>query len=323
MNDNLSYSSDEEYSQGNSGFENDLVLAENEVFPKEIYNEANEHLNHLPISPFLEDSYASLEDQSLEWDDFGLHRNGYFLSSCDILNFHLDDLDAKLDFVEKEIPNMKISAAVETTFDLCWEEIDDLCWEEVKCVIPQEKCLKNIKILFKILFIYICFVQNYLIINYKKIIKVRGEGKSTSTIDSTTYGSLRSPKMPGCCAFGCTNRHDKGFKMYRFPSDPNRRKIWENKVSRVGWKSASSSKLCEAHFDPHQFESKVNYFNFHLIETTSNSRNKKRTFSSQYANREHKSSQKIPHNAMKVLMIVKIKSRKLLFILGSQTLQDL
>uniref|UniRef100_UPI00358EC00C THAP domain-containing protein 1-like n=1 Tax=Myxine glutinosa TaxID=7769 RepID=UPI00358EC00C len=60
--------------------------------------------------------------------------------------------------------------------------------------------------------------------------------------------------MPGCCAFGCTNRHDKGFKMYRFPSDPNRRKIWENKVSRVGWKPASSSKLCEAHFDPHQFE---------------------------------------------------------------------
>uniref|UniRef100_UPI00358EAB14 THAP domain-containing protein 2-like n=1 Tax=Myxine glutinosa TaxID=7769 RepID=UPI00358EAB14 len=52
--------------------------------------------------------------------------------------------------------------------------------------------------------------------------------------------------MPGCCAFGCTNRHDKGFKMYRFPSDPNRRKIWENKVSRVGWKPASSSKLCEA-----------------------------------------------------------------------------
>uniref|UniRef100_UPI00359027FA uncharacterized protein n=1 Tax=Myxine glutinosa TaxID=7769 RepID=UPI00359027FA len=40
--------------------------------------------------------------------------------------------------------------------------------------------------------------------------------------------------------------HDKGFKMYRFPSDPNRRKIWENKVSRVGWKPASSSKLCEA-----------------------------------------------------------------------------
>uniref|UniRef100_UPI00358E649A syntaxin-1A-like n=1 Tax=Myxine glutinosa TaxID=7769 RepID=UPI00358E649A len=33
--------------------------------------------------------------------------------------------------------------------------------------------------------------------------------------------------------------------MYRFPSDPNRRKIWENKVSRVGWKPASSSKLCE------------------------------------------------------------------------------
>ncbi|XP_076056684.1 uncharacterized protein LOC143034472 isoform X2 [Oratosquilla oratoria] len=60
--------------------------------------------------------------------------------------------------------------------------------------------------------------------------------------------------MPGCCAFGCTNRNDKGFKMYRFPSDPNRRELWENKVNRVGWKSTSSSRLCEAHFDNHQFE---------------------------------------------------------------------
>ncbi|XP_054646416.1 uncharacterized protein LOC129189101 isoform X3 [Dunckerocampus dactyliophorus] len=51
--------------------------------------------------------------------------------------------------------------------------------------------------------------------------------------------------MPGCCAFGCTNRHEKGFKLYRFPSDVNRRTIWENKINRLGWKPNSSSKLCE------------------------------------------------------------------------------
>ena len=40
-------------------------------------------------------------------------------------------------------------------------------------------------------------------------------------------------KMTGCCTFGCTKRTEKGFKMYRFPSDAKRRKIWENRVSRV------------------------------------------------------------------------------------------
>uniref|UniRef100_UPI00358EDBB4 uncharacterized protein n=1 Tax=Myxine glutinosa TaxID=7769 RepID=UPI00358EDBB4 len=174
MNDNSSYSSDEEYSQGNSGFENDLVLAENEVFPKEIYNEANEHLNHLPVSPFLEDSCKSinLEDQNFEWDDFDLPRSGYFLPTCGTLHFQLNDLDAKLDFFEKEIQNLKTSA--EPTFDLCWEEIDDLCWGEVECI-PQEKCFNNIKILMFSIFIYICFVYNYLILNYKKRIKEKGQ----------------------------------------------------------------------------------------------------------------------------------------------------
>ncbi|XP_034049054.1 uncharacterized protein LOC117530236 [Thalassophryne amazonica] len=42
--------------------------------------------------------------------------------------------------------------------------------------------------------------------------------------------------MTGCCVNGCTKRYNKGFKMCRFPSHPNRRKIWENKVSRMGWK---------------------------------------------------------------------------------------
>nr|XP_054757276.1 uncharacterized protein LOC129263389 [Lytechinus pictus] len=60
--------------------------------------------------------------------------------------------------------------------------------------------------------------------------------------------------MTGCCALGCTNRSEKGFHMFRFPSNPERRKLWENKVRRVGWKPTSSTFLCEVHFDIHQFE---------------------------------------------------------------------
>ncbi|XP_022073662.1 outer dense fiber protein 2 isoform X2 [Acanthochromis polyacanthus] len=52
--------------------------------------------------------------------------------------------------------------------------------------------------------------------------------------------------MTGCCAFGCTNRSKKGFHMFRFPCDPERRKLWENKVRSVGWKPTSSSLfLCQ------------------------------------------------------------------------------
>lgn len=51
--------------------------------------------------------------------------------------------------------------------------------------------------------------------------------------------------MPGCCAFGCSNRDSKGFLMKRFPSDPERRKLWETKVKRDNWKAKDSSYLCE------------------------------------------------------------------------------
>uniref|UniRef100_A0A8C4Q829 THAP domain-containing protein 1 n=1 Tax=Eptatretus burgeri TaxID=7764 RepID=A0A8C4Q829_EPTBU len=60
--------------------------------------------------------------------------------------------------------------------------------------------------------------------------------------------------MTGCCAFGCTNRSEKGFKMYRFPADAGRKKIWENKVRRLRWKPSSTSFLCQEHFDHQQFE---------------------------------------------------------------------
>ena len=52
-------------------------------------------------------------------------------------------------------------------------------------------------------------------------------------------------KMTGCCASGCHNRSEKGFKMYRFPANISRKEKWENAVSRLGWKSTSSTFLCQ------------------------------------------------------------------------------
>uniref|UniRef100_UPI00358F8F6E THAP domain-containing protein 2-like n=1 Tax=Myxine glutinosa TaxID=7769 RepID=UPI00358F8F6E len=62
--------------------------------------------------------------------------------------------------------------------------------------------------------------------------------------------------LEGCCAIGCTNRSERGFKMYRFPADPGRKKIWENKVRRLRWKPTRGSFLCQKHFDAQQFESR-------------------------------------------------------------------
>uniref|UniRef100_A0A8C4R2C5 THAP domain-containing protein 1 n=1 Tax=Eptatretus burgeri TaxID=7764 RepID=A0A8C4R2C5_EPTBU len=62
--------------------------------------------------------------------------------------------------------------------------------------------------------------------------------------------------MTGCCAIGCTNRSERGFKMYRFPADPGRKKIWENKVRRLRWTPTSGSFLCQKHFDAQQFENR-------------------------------------------------------------------
>ena len=52
--------------------------------------------------------------------------------------------------------------------------------------------------------------------------------------------------MPGCCAWGCKNNDRKGFRLFGFPADKERRQLWENKVNRAGWKpKAGSSKLCQ------------------------------------------------------------------------------
>ncbi|XP_064461628.1 uncharacterized protein LOC135371568 isoform X2 [Ornithodoros turicata] len=62
----------------------------------------------------------------------------------------------------------------------------------------------------------------------------------------------------GCCvAVNCTNSRAKGFRMYRFPRDPKRKRIWEEKTKRGGgWRPNANSELCEAHFDDSQFESR-------------------------------------------------------------------
>ena len=52
--------------------------------------------------------------------------------------------------------------------------------------------------------------------------------------------------MPCCAAAGCSNRSDLGIRLYGFPADNKRRKLWEDNLKRENWTStAGSSKLCE------------------------------------------------------------------------------
>lgn len=51
--------------------------------------------------------------------------------------------------------------------------------------------------------------------------------------------------MPGCSAFGCTNRREKGFKVFKFPADEQIRESWKTKVNRLGWEPSINSVLCE------------------------------------------------------------------------------
>ena len=54
--------------------------------------------------------------------------------------------------------------------------------------------------------------------------------------------------VPGCSAFACNDRRTKGYEMFRFPSDPARRKIWKNKVHRMGWEPISATVLWEVYY---------------------------------------------------------------------------
>ncbi|KAK0133556.1 THAP domain-containing protein 2 [Merluccius polli] len=62
--------------------------------------------------------------------------------------------------------------------------------------------------------------------------------------------------MVGCAAFGCSNRSEKGVRMYGFPKDIDRRKRWLAMVSRQNFNikgDNNNRKLCELHFEDNQF----------------------------------------------------------------------
>ncbi|XP_029829945.2 uncharacterized protein LOC8036518 isoform X4 [Ixodes scapularis] len=63
--------------------------------------------------------------------------------------------------------------------------------------------------------------------------------------------------MVCCSAVGCFNTSKKGFALYRFPTgeqNRERRRIWVANVGRDKWTPNANSRLCEVHFDKHQYE---------------------------------------------------------------------
>ena len=58
-----------------------------------------------------------------------------------------------------------------------------------------------------------------------------------------------------CCAIGCTNRFNKkskdsGLSFHRLPKEPNRQKMWLNKLKRKNFDPSQMSALfiCSDHF---------------------------------------------------------------------------
>ncbi|XP_075222871.1 uncharacterized protein LOC142325253 [Lycorma delicatula] len=61
--------------------------------------------------------------------------------------------------------------------------------------------------------------------------------------------------MPGCCALGCTNRSEHGYRMFLLPQgdrNEDRRLQWVKNIGRPD--VPSKSVVCEKHFTPDQFE---------------------------------------------------------------------
>ena len=50
--------------------------------------------------------------------------------------------------------------------------------------------------------------------------------------------------MTGCSAKNCKNRSTQGFRMYRFPKDNVRVKLWLRNVDRGDWIPGGSAVLC-------------------------------------------------------------------------------
>lgn len=56
--------------------------------------------------------------------------------------------------------------------------------------------------------------------------------------------------MGGCTAFNCNNSDKKGFRMFNYPTDIERRKRWSLNTRRDKFVPTKSSQLCEV----------INYF---------------------------------------------------------------
>lgn len=59
--------------------------------------------------------------------------------------------------------------------------------------------------------------------------------------------------MPGCCAYGCHNRSENGFKMNIFPRNKERRALWAVRVKRDNWTPTDNSYLCEVNNELYSF----------------------------------------------------------------------
>ncbi|XP_042232507.1 zinc finger MYM-type protein 1-like [Homarus americanus] len=60
--------------------------------------------------------------------------------------------------------------------------------------------------------------------------------------------------MPYCCADDCRNGEGSGRSFFRFPRNPEQRKIWESRVGREGWRSTLTTVLCSDHFVKTDYE---------------------------------------------------------------------
>ncbi|XP_056131359.1 uncharacterized protein LOC130108456 isoform X3 [Lampris incognitus] len=72
--------------------------------------------------------------------------------------------------------------------------------------------------------------------------------KATRVCAAPTLCQINCHTMVGCTAFGCTNRSEKGVRMYGFPKDMDRRKKWLAMVSRSNLtikRDYNNRKLCQ------------------------------------------------------------------------------
>lgn len=54
--------------------------------------------------------------------------------------------------------------------------------------------------------------------------------------------------MPNCAAVNCSNRGEKGFKLFVFPRNPDRRAQWVQNMRRDNWTPTDGARLCEVNF---------------------------------------------------------------------------